>query len=173
MSEKLILKELSRYNIGTYADIVYRNALLHSNKEVFVYGPKRVTFAQFNSRVNSIINALTSMGLKKGDGIGLVSWNCMECTDVVGAAMKGGFVVSPFNPRMQSQELDYIINDSRVKALFVGTELIETIEQLKPSLSGVMHYISLERKTAGMLYHDDLLAGFSDEEPLPVVEEND
>jgi len=113
------------------------------------------------------------MGLKKGDGIGLVSWNCLECTDVVGAAMKGGFVVSPFNPRMQSNELDYIINDSRVKALFVGSELIETIEELKPRLPNVKHYISLERKTPGMLYHDDLLEKYSDEEPLPVVEEND
>jgi len=37
--------------------------------------------------------------------------------------MKGGFIVSPFNPRMQSQELEYIINDSQVKALFVGAEL--------------------------------------------------
>jgi len=173
MSGKLILKELSRYNIGTYADIVYRNALLRSDKEVFVYGPKRVTFSQFNSRVNRIINALTSMGLKKGDGIGLVSWNCLECTDVVGAAMKGGFVVSPFNPRMQSSELDYIINDSQVKALFVGSELIDTIEELKTRLPNVKQYISLERKTAGMLYHDDLLEQYTDEEPLPVVEEND
>lgn len=173
MSEKFILKELTRYNIGTYADIVYRNALLRSDEEAFVYGPKRVTFSQFNKRVNRIINALTSMGLKKGDGIGLVSWNCLECTDVVGAAMKGGFVVSPFNPRMQPQELDYIINDSQVKALFVGSELIDTIEQLKPRLTQVKHYISLERKTPGMLYHDNLLEQFPDEEPLPVVDEND
>jgi acyl-CoA synthetase (AMP-forming)/AMP-acid ligase II len=147
--------------------------LLHSDKEAFVYGPKRVTFAQFNKRVNRIINALTSMGLKKGDGIGLISWNCLECTDIVGAAMKGGFVVSPFNPRMQSQELDYIINDSQVKVLFVGSELIDTIGQLKPRLTQVKQYISLERETAGMLYYDNLLEQSPDEEPLPAVDEND
>jgi acyl-CoA synthetase (AMP-forming)/AMP-acid ligase II len=173
MSHRLILKELSRYNIGTYADIIYRNALLRSGKEAFVYGPKRVTFAEFNDRVNSLVNALTSLGLKKGDGIGLVSWNCLECTDVVGAAMKGGFIVSPFNPRMQPQELEYIINDSQVKVLFVGTELIETIEQLKPRLSEVKEYISLEREFAGMHYHDKLLAAFPKEEPAAVVEESD
>jgi long-chain acyl-CoA synthetase len=173
MGQRLILKELSRYNIGTYADIIYRNALLRSNKEAFVYGPKRVTFAEFNDRVNSLVNALTSMGLKKGDGIGLVSWNCLECTDVVGAAMKGGFMVSPFNPRMQPQELEYIINDSQVKVLFVGTELIETIEQLKPRLSEVKEYISLEREFAGMHYHDELLAAFPKEEPAAVIEESD
>jgi len=38
MSPKFVLKELSRYPVGTYADIVYRNALLYSNDEAFVYG---------------------------------------------------------------------------------------------------------------------------------------
>ena len=38
MSANLILKELSRYKIGTYADIIYRNALLRADHEVFVYG---------------------------------------------------------------------------------------------------------------------------------------
>ena len=173
MNKALILKELSRYNIGTYADIIYRNALLHSDKEAFVYGPKRVTFAEFNDRVNSLVNALTSMGLKKGDGIGLVSWNCLECTDVVGAAMKGGFIVSPFNPRMQPQELEYIINDSQVRILFVGSELIETIEPLKPRLPMVKEYVTLERQAPGMRYHDELLAAFSKEEPAANVEESD
>jgi long-chain acyl-CoA synthetase len=173
MSHRLILKELSRYNIGTYADIIYRNALLRSDKEAFIYGSKRISFAEFNDRVNSLVNALTSLGLKKGDGIGLVSWNCLECTDVVGAAMKGGFIVSPFNPRMQAQELEYIINDSQVKALFVGSELIETIEQLKPRLSEVTEYISLEREVAGMRYYNELLTAFPKEEPAAVVEESD
>ena len=39
--------------------------------------------------------------------------------------MKGGFVASPFNPRMQIDELDYIINDSEVRVLFVGPEFTD------------------------------------------------
>ena len=46
MPNKLILKELCRYDIGTFADIVYRNALLHSGAEAFVCGEQRITFAQ-------------------------------------------------------------------------------------------------------------------------------
>jgi acyl-CoA synthetase (AMP-forming)/AMP-acid ligase II len=170
---KLILKELSRYPIGTYADIIYRNALLHSEREVFIYGAQRVTFGQFNSRVNSLIHALNGMGLKKGDGIGILSWNCIECTDVAGAAMKGGFVVSPFNPRLQEHELEYIINDSEVKALFVGPELLETVERIKSRLAGVKQYISVEGKVSEMHSHDDLIEGFSKEEPNVNLDETD
>jgi long-chain acyl-CoA synthetase len=173
MSEKFILKELSRYKIGTYADIIYRNALLHSNREVFIYGQKRITFSQFNTRVNSLIHALQSFGLKKGDGIGILTWNCIECTDITGAAMKGGFIVSPFNPRMQAEEFEYIVNDSEVKALFVGPEFITIIDQLRARLPRVSHYISLEGDVPGMLSYKDLLKNFSQEEPDVDINEDD
>ncbi|HOE17030.1 MAG TPA: long-chain-fatty-acid--CoA ligase [Syntrophorhabdaceae bacterium] len=171
--KSLILKELSRYPIGTWADIIYRNALLYSNRLAFVYGPQRVSFSQYNARVNSLIHALTSMGLKKGDGIGVVSWNCLEFTDVFGAAMKGGFIISPFSPRLQADELDYIINYSQVKALFVGPELVETVNTIKPRLSGVTHYISLESKALDMDSHQELLESFPDKEPDIQLNEDD
>ncbi len=173
MSQRLILKELSRYRIGTYADIIYRNALLRSDKEAFVYGSKRITFARFNDRVNSLVHALAGLGLKKGDSIGILAWNCLECTDITGAAMKGGFIVSPFNPRMQVEELDYIINDSEAKALFVGPELITTIDQLRLRVPGVTHYICLEGDVPGMLSYEDLLKNFSSEEPDIDINEDD
>ena len=33
MGSHFFLKELSRYRIGTYADIIYRNALLYADDE--------------------------------------------------------------------------------------------------------------------------------------------
>jgi long-chain acyl-CoA synthetase len=172
-TERLILKELCRYRIGTWADIIYRNALLHPDRLAFVYGPQRVSFSQYNARVNSLIHALRSLGVKKGDGIGIVSWNCLEYTDVFGAAMKGGFIVSPFNPRLQADELEYIINYSEVKALFVGQELVEIVDQIRPRLPGVEHYISLEGAAPGMFTNSELLQAFSKEEPDVHVEEDD
>ena len=38
MGDKLILKELSRYKIGTFAETIYRNALFYPDREVFKYG---------------------------------------------------------------------------------------------------------------------------------------
>jgi len=173
MSGKLILKELSRYNIGTYADIIYRNALLRAHREVFVCGTRRVTFAQYNSRVNRLVHALASYGLKKGDGIGLLSWNCLECTEVTGAAMKGGFIVCPINPRMGADELDYIVNDSQVRVLFAGPELVEIVNHMRSRFPRVSHYISLEGKADRMLEYQGLLTRFPQEEPAAVVDEDD
>ncbi|MFH0823979.1 MAG: long-chain-fatty-acid--CoA ligase [Pseudomonadota bacterium] len=171
--KKLILKELSRYRIDTYADVIYRNALLHGDKEAFICGSERVTFSGYNERVNGLIHGLRSLGLSKGDGIGLLSWNRLECTEVTGAAMKGGFIVSPFNPRMKTRELDHVINYSEVKALFVGPELLEAAEELRPHLPNVRHYISLEDRTAGMISYRDLMGSFGSDEPDVDVREDD
>jgi long-chain acyl-CoA synthetase len=164
-AERLILKELCRYSRGTFADIIYRNALLHSGDEAFVCGSQRITFAQFNTRVNRLIRALLSLGIKKGDVLGILSWNCVEYTDVYGAAMKGGFIASPFNPRLHREELEYLIDYSGANALFIGPELVETVTHLRPRLSKVKHYISLEVCAPDMIYHGGLLTRDSPDEP--------
>jgi acyl-CoA synthetase (AMP-forming)/AMP-acid ligase II len=173
MSKKFILKELSRYRVGTYADIIYRNALLYSNEEAFIYGKEKITFSEFNTRVNSLIHALNAMEVKKGDVLGILSWNCLDYADVYGAAMKGGFISSPYNPRLQANELDYLINYSEAKTLFVGPELVDMVNSLQPRIPKVKNFISFEVAAQGMTYHRDLLANYSKEEPDIQVEEDD
>jgi len=170
---KFVLKELSRYKIGTYADIIYRNALLYSNNEAFKYGSESTTFAEFNARVNSLIHALWSMGVKKGDVLSILSWNCLEYTYIYGAAMKGGFIASPFNPRLQADELDYLINYSEANTLFVGPELVEMANSLRPRIPKVKNFVSLEGPAPNMICLRDLVASHPSEEPDVQVEEDD
>ena len=113
MVKEFLLKELCRYQTGTLADIIYRNALLHADDEAFIYGHQSVSFSRYNLRVNSLIQALQTMGVKKGEVLGLAAWNCLEYMDVVGAAMKGGFIVSPYNPKLSKDELGDLINYQR------------------------------------------------------------
>ena len=173
MPTKNILRELCRYNIGTWADIIYRNALLYPGQEAFVYGDTRITFSEFNTRVNKLIHALQAMGVKKGEVIGILSWNCLEYADVYGAAMKGGFIASPFNPRLREDELEYIINYSEVNTIFVGPELLEVANSLRPRLPKVKNFISFEGSAPSMMAHHDLLASHSGQEPDVQVDEDD
>jgi acyl-CoA synthetase (AMP-forming)/AMP-acid ligase II len=173
MPEKLILKELCRYNIGTYADLIYRNALLYPDREAFSYREERVTFHRFNARVNSLIHALWSLGVKKGDVLGILSWNCLEYADVYGAAMKGGFIASPFNPRLQADELEYLINYSEAKTLFVGPELWEAVNELRSRTPHVRNYVSFEGAGTDMIPHGDLLGAHPKKEPDIRVTEED
>ncbi|MBW2067104.1 MAG: AMP-binding protein, partial [Deltaproteobacteria bacterium] len=172
MSTRL-LKELCRYEIGTFADVIYRNALLHGGDEAFICGAQRVTFAQYNERVNRLVNALYSLGLKKGDGIGILSWNCLEYSDFYGAAMKGGFIASPFNPRLHEKELEYLINYSEANTLFVGPDLLSTAGNLRSRLPKVKNYICMGDDSPGMFSYEKLLDDHPPDEPGIHVKRDD
>lgn len=173
MAQQLLLKELCRYPIGTFADIIYRNALFFPDDEAFVCGTQRVTFSQYNERANRLAHALLSTGLKKGDVLGILSWNRLEYMDVHGAAMKGGFVSSPFNPRLHRKELEYLINYSEAKALFIGPDMVETAAGLMNDLPKVEHYISFEGTPKGMTPMEDMLGSASPDEPPPDLAPDD
>jgi long-chain acyl-CoA synthetase len=174
MSKRFVLKELSRYNTGLYADIIYRNALLYTDEMAIKCGTESVTFGQVNDRINALIHALQSKGAKKGDVLGVLSWNCIEYADVYGAAMKFGFISSPFNPRLQDEELDYLINYSECHTLFVGSELVELVNRLRPRLPKVKNFISFgTSEVPGMLSHRRLLETFPKDEPDVEAREED
>ena len=173
MSDKLILKELSRYQLGTFADIIYRNALLCPDNEAFVCGPERISFRSFNERVNSLVHGLEALGLKKGDIIGVLSWNSLAYTEVWGAVMKGGFVLAHYSPRLTAEELPTVINDSEPRVLFLGAELAATVDGIRDRLTGTKHFVAVGGTQRGMMTYREVAESHSSEEPEPRVCEDD
>src|SRR4030065_277866 len=149
MSRHLLLEELARYNIGTFADIIYRNSLLYPDNDAYVYGDIRTTFSQYNSRVNKLIYALQKSGIQRGETVGILSWNCSQFADINGAVMKGGYIGSPFNTRLTANELEYIINYSETRILFIGPEFVQMIGSSRKMFRKVQHYILLEGSAPG------------------------
>lgn len=173
MSDKFVLRELSRYELGTFADIIYRNALLHPDDEAFVCGSERTTFQRFNERVNRLVHGLEALGIRKGDVIGVLSWNCLEYQEAFGAAMKGGYVIAHYSPRLNAQELMTVINDSEPRVLFLGPTLVETVDEIHDRLGGTEHLVVFGEGHGRMTAYRDVLADRSGEEPEPRVSEDD
>lgn len=168
-----VLQELNRYKLGTCAEMVYRNALFYPDHECLVFGDTRMTFSAFNERVNRLVNALMTMGFKKGDVIGILSWNSGKYLEISAAAMKGGFIVSPFNARLNEQELTYLINYSRAKALFVGEEHMGMARTLREVGICAEEYISMDGHDDEMTSYDELLSKGSPGEPNVPIDEDD
>jgi hypothetical protein len=68
MANRLVLKDLCRLEIGLFGTVVYRNAIIRPDEEASVYRSERITFGQFNERVNSRIHALNAMGGQQRTG---------------------------------------------------------------------------------------------------------
>jgi len=86
--------------------------------------------------------------------------------DVFGAAAKGGFVIAPFNVRLSANEVEYLINNSEAGTLFVGVELAQMVEALKPKISKVKHFIGLEQPLPDMGSESDLIAKYGRDERM-------
>ena len=168
-----ILRDASKYRVALMGDIILRNALFHGDRVAFVYGEERITFRSYNERVNRLIHALRDMGVKKGEVLGVLAWNCAEYMDIFGAAEKGGFIITPLNVRLAAGELEYLINDSESTVLFVGPELAGMAEKLRPRIPRVKHFISLEGALPGMVSEAELLAGYPADEPEVSVDDQD
>jgi long-chain acyl-CoA synthetase len=173
MTMKLLLRELSRYQLGTFADIIYRNAILYPDSEAFVCGSERVSFQRFNERVNRLIHGLQDLGIQKGEVIGILSWNRLEYPEVFGAAMKGGFVLAHFNPRLQAEELIHVINDSEARVVFLGPEFSEMIDRIHKRLSKAKLFLTFGDAEGRMMAYGEMLEGHSKEEPEPNISEED
>ena len=173
MTKKYLLRELCRYRLGTFADIIYRNAILYPDSEAFVYGSKRVSFKDFNERVNRLIHGLYALGLQKGDIIGVLSWNQLEYPEVFGAAMKGGFILAHFNPRLHAEELIHCINDSEPRILFLGPELVETINDIHNEFSNTKVLFSFSDAEGHIKAYKEMVEGQPIDEPESKVREDD
>lgn len=173
MWDKLILRELSRYQLGTFADIIYRNAILFPDNEAFVCGAERISFQLFNQRLNRLVHGLRALGIQKGEVIGILSWNCLEYPEAFGAAMKGGYVIAPYSPRLNAQELACVINDSEPRVIFLGPDSVETIDKIRNRLSNTSHFLVFGDASDGMMAYREVLENHSSEEPEPMVAEND
>ena len=173
MTTRYVLRELSRYPLGTFADIIYRNAILYPDSEAFVYESERVTFKDFNERVNRLIHGLHALGIQKGDIIGILSWNQLEYPEVFGAAMKGGFILAHYNPRLHAEELVHVINDSEPRVLFIGPELVETINGIHKQLPKTEFLLSFGDAQGYIKANNGLVEGQPIEEPETMVTEED
>ena len=134
-------KNIGSHPVGSWGDIMIRNATFHPNRDAFICADRRLTFRQYNERVNRLIHGLKDRGINNGDTIGVLSWNCLEYAEVYGAAGKGGFLAAPLNARASANEIEYLVNDSDAVVLFVGPEFAGTVLELKPKLRKVKYMI--------------------------------
>ncbi|MFH1090561.1 MAG: AMP-binding protein, partial [Pseudomonadota bacterium] len=90
-----------------------KRELLTPDKEAVVDADRRLSYRQLNHRVNRLSRGLESLGLKYGDRISILAYNCLEFIEVIMAAAKLGLILVPLNWRLTPSELGFILDDSR------------------------------------------------------------
>jgi len=144
---------------------------------------RRFSYADANTRCNRTANALTELGVAKGDRVGLLLMNGMEFIESFLAIAKLGAICVPLNWRLVADELEFILNDAGVSVLLFGSEFLATTTDLqaRPKLAGkgqgashIREYVQVGGETAGFARdYATLHAAASPDEPVVAAGDDD
>ena len=116
--------ELLDMTIGDFLD---RRANELPTQEAIVYScyPEfgdalniRWTYQEYRERADAVAKGLLALGLQKGDHIAVWAANVPEWPLLEMAAAKAGLVLITINPLLQKAEVEYILKQGDVQALF-------------------------------------------------------
>jgi len=98
---------------------------------------KTLTYPKLESRTNRLANALLNMGLRKGDRVAVMLYNCTEFIEIVCAFAKIGVVGAPVSWRFVEKEVEYVVNNCDAKAMILYEEFVDCVNSIRSSLTRI------------------------------------
>ncbi len=89
--------------------------------EAITYLDRTWTWAQWDDRVRRAAGALQALGIGRGDVVSFLDKNHPACVEISMAAGSLGAANAIVNWRSAGDEVDYAVNDSGARVLFVGS----------------------------------------------------
>jgi acyl-CoA synthetase (AMP-forming)/AMP-acid ligase II len=111
--------------------------------EAMTYLGRSWTWAEWDERVRRAAGGLRALGVGRGDVVAFLDKNHPACVEISLAAASLGAAHAIINWRSAGDEVDYAVNDSGARVLFVGAELVPTIDTIRDRLTHVEKVITV------------------------------
>ena len=131
----------------TLYGLFHRACSLHPKKRALMYkgeGKKyeAISYGEVDESVTNVAAFLTTLGVEKGDAIAIFSNNRPEWAIADLAVLKRGGIVVAIYPTLPPSQVKYVVNDSRMKLIFVENarlfSIIEGVRTESPRLEKVI-----------------------------------
>jgi len=105
----------------TIGDLLQRTADRFADRPAVVsrHQDRRLTWAELSAEADRVARGLWSLGIRRGDRVGLWSTNCAEWIILHMGCARAGAALVNVNPAYRSHELGFTLTRSRMKALFL------------------------------------------------------
>jgi fatty-acyl-CoA synthase len=116
------------------------------------YQSVRLTYGEFESKVDALARSLLAIGMDTGDRIGIWSPNNAEWVLIQYAAARIGAILVNLNPAYRAQEIQYALGQSQCRLLFASTgyktsDYVAMIESVRPHVSTLERVVFLETES--------------------------
>lgn len=155
------------------ADLLRISSAIVPDRIATIFDGQRESFWDLNERTNRLANALAQLGVKKDDKVAIIAVNCPQYVETYFAISKMGAVLVPLSFRAKVDEQNYMVNMSEANTLLIGDRYLDLVDSIRPSLTNVKNYISIEKGREGYLNYEELLAAASPDEYETEVGDDD
>ena len=159
----------------TVSEAIASHARLQPGKIGTRDSKRALTFADWDDRATRLANGLLGLGLKKGDRVVLLAYNCVEWMEIYVALARAGLVAVPVNFRLLAPEISYIISHSEARAVIAQDDLRDRVESIRCELPIEPHcWIHFGVSTpAGWSDYEALIAEASPRAPAVTIRPQD
>ena len=135
---------------------------------------REITWSVFDEKANRVANMLLSRGIKRGDRVAILMFNCLEWLPIYFGILKSGAIAVPFNFRFDAKEIQYCADLAEVHVILFGPQFIGRIEAIEEKLSKgrLLIYVGDNCPTFAESYRE-LVADCSSQPPLVRLEDED
>jgi acyl-CoA synthetase (AMP-forming)/AMP-acid ligase II len=126
------------------ADLVEAAADRIPDREILVCGPNRLTFAELDARANRLAHYFQSLGLGRGDFIGVYGFNSSYWVEAMLAAYKIRAVPINVNYRYVEEELFYLFDNADLVALVHDAQFAPRVANVRARLPKLRHCIAMD-----------------------------
>ena len=135
--------------------------------------PVDLTFGDILELVNKTGNALKKLGLQIEDRVLMVVLDSPEFIVTFLGAIKIGAVPVPVNTMLSPQQYQYMLSNSRAKAVVVHEEMADAIEEIRGELKFLKHVIVIGNARRGQISYYDIVNAASPQLEAVTVSKDD
>ena len=135
---------------------------------------REITWSVFNEKANRFANMLMGRGVKMGEKVAILMYNCLEWLPIYFGVLKCGAIAVPFNFRYDAGEILYCAELAEVDIIVFGPAFIGRMEANAERLSKgrLLIYVGDNCPSFAESYHE-LVADYSSQSPDVVISEDD
>src|SRR5688572_24914842 len=123
---------LTPYPSRTLLDYVSDAARDHSTDPAFLFKGSAMSFGEVERASDAFASALASLGITRGDRVGLLLPNCPQFFVAELGAWKLGAIVAPLNPIYAEHELEGALRENGVDTIVTMTRFYERVKRVQP-----------------------------------------
>ena len=140
-------------------DLIERNLIAgRAAKIAYIDDDGRYTYGQLAERINRAADALTGIGLGMEERVMLCHLDTVDWPSAFLGAIKAGIVPVAVNTLLTAGDYEFMLRDSRARALIVSEALYSTFAPLIGKLPLLKHVIVSGKNAHGHLLLQDLMA---------------